>query len=139
MVEIQGCLSRNDNERQEFADSIARKFQAKENAKANVEKEKPRPAQGESSRRNDGVSTGTRSRRAPSNDDNHRPTKRGGGRSGVDRGGRNSGGGRSRLSNVDQGGRASGGDCGGRLSGGSRGGRGYPPYLNMLPGGNAEN
>ncbi|XP_047312497.1 ankycorbin-like [Impatiens glandulifera] len=67
MVEIQGCLSRNDNERQEFADSIARKFQAKENAKANAESVQP---QVESSRRSDGVSTDTRSRRAPNTDDN---------------------------------------------------------------------
>ncbi|XP_047331645.1 cucumisin-like [Impatiens glandulifera] len=61
MVEIQGCMRRNDNERQEFADSITRKFQAKEDAKANAEGSQPRPVQGESSRRNDGVSTGTRS------------------------------------------------------------------------------
>ncbi|XP_047339804.1 keratin, type II cytoskeletal 1-like [Impatiens glandulifera] len=133
MVEILGCLSRNDNERQEFADSIARKFQAKEDAEDNAECAQPRPAQGESSRRNDGVSTDTKSRRAPSTDDNPRPTKRGGGRSGNDCGGR-SGGGRGRLVNVDQGGRANGGERGGRSSGGSRGGRGYPPYLNMLPG-----
>ncbi|XP_047320307.1 keratin, type II cytoskeletal 1-like [Impatiens glandulifera] len=121
-------------EEKDEAAKKCKKFQTKENAKANVEKEQPRPAQGESSRRNDGVSTSTRSRRAPSNDDKPRPTKRGGGRSGNDRGGRNSGGVHSRLSNVDQGGRASGNDRGGRSSGGGRGGRGYPPYLNMLHG-----
>ncbi|XP_047340019.1 keratin, type II cytoskeletal 1-like [Impatiens glandulifera] len=134
MVEIQGCLRRNDSERQEFADSIARKFHAKENAKANAERDQPRITQGESSRRSDGVLTGTRSRRAPSNDDNPRPSKRGGGRSGGDRGGRSSGGGRSRLSGVDQGGRASDGDRGGRSSGSGRGGRSFPPFLNMLIG-----
>ncbi|XP_047313714.1 protein nemuri-like [Impatiens glandulifera] len=133
MVEIQGCLSRNDNERQKFADSIARKFQAKEKAKANTECDQSRPAQGESSRRNDGVSTGTRSRRAPSTDDNPRPTKRGGGRSGNDRGGL-SGGGHSRLAYVDQGGRGSGNERGGRSSGGDRGGRGYPSFFNMVLG-----
>ncbi|XP_047331474.1 uncharacterized protein LOC124935055 [Impatiens glandulifera] len=79
MVEIQGFLRRNDSERQEFADSIARKFQAKENAKANAERDQPKIIQGESSRRSDGVLTDTRSRRAPSNDDNPRPTWRDGG------------------------------------------------------------
>ncbi|XP_047335527.1 translation initiation factor IF-2-like [Impatiens glandulifera] len=98
----------------EFADSITRKFQAKENAKANAERDQPRITQGESSRRSDGVSTVTRSRRAPCNDDNPRPTKRGGGRSGGDRGGRSSDGGRGRQSGLDQRGRASGGDRGGR-------------------------
>ncbi|XP_047335579.1 small RNA binding protein 1-like [Impatiens glandulifera] len=132
IVEIQGCLRRNDGERQEFADSIARKFQAKENAKANAERDQPHITQGESSRRSDGVSIDTRSRRAPSNDDNPRPTKRGGGRSGGDHGGRSSGGGRSRLSGVDQGGRSNGGGRGGRLSGSGCGGRSFPPFLNML-------
>ncbi|XP_047331444.1 keratin, type I cytoskeletal 9-like [Impatiens glandulifera] len=134
MMEIQGCLRRNDGERLEFADSIARKFQAKENAKADAEKDQPRITQGESSRRSDGVSTDTRSRRAPSNDENPRPTKRGGDRSGGDRGGRSSGGGRGRQSGFDQRGRASGGDCGGRSSGSGRGGRSLPPFLNMLTG-----
>ncbi|XP_047326475.1 keratin, type I cytoskeletal 10-like [Impatiens glandulifera] len=73
-----------------------------------------------------------RSKRAPSTDDNPRPTKRGGGRSGGERGGRNSGG-RSRLANVDQGGRGSDNERGGRSSGGGRGGRGYPSFFNMLP------
>ncbi|XP_047337815.1 uncharacterized protein LOC124941515 [Impatiens glandulifera] len=93
---------------------IQGKFQGKENAKANAEKDHPRTTQGKSSKRSDGVSTGTRSRRAPSIDDNPRPTKRVVGRKGGDRGGRSNGGGRSRLSGVDQGGRASGGDRGGR-------------------------
>ncbi|XP_047326534.1 keratin, type I cytoskeletal 10-like [Impatiens glandulifera] len=119
MVEIQGCMRRNDNESQEFADSIARKFQAKEDAKANVEGAQPRQVQGESSRRNDGVSTDTRSMRAPSTDDNPRPTKRGGGRSGAEGRG-TSGGVRSRLSNVDQGGRTSGDERGGRSCAGGR-------------------
>ncbi|XP_047326563.1 keratin, type II cytoskeletal 1-like [Impatiens glandulifera] len=114
MVEIQGCLRRTDGERLEFADSIARKFQAKENAKADAERDQPRITQGESSRRSDGVSTGTRSRRSSNNDENTRPTKRGGGRSGGDRGGRSSGGGR-----------------GGRTSGSGHGGRSLPPFLNM--------
>ncbi|XP_047339837.1 uncharacterized protein LOC124943368 [Impatiens glandulifera] len=98
-----------------------------ENAKSNAQRDKPRITQGESSRRSDGVSTGTRSRRAPRNDDNHRPTKRGGGLSGGDRGGRSSGGGRGRLSGYDQRGRASGGDRGGRSSGSNHGGRSFPP------------
>ncbi|XP_047339915.1 keratin, type II cytoskeletal 1-like [Impatiens glandulifera] len=130
MVEIQGWLRRTDGEQLEFADSIARKFQAKENAKVDAERDQPRITQGESSRRSDGVSTGTRSRRASSNDDNPRPTKRGGGRSGGDRGSRSSGGGRGRQSGFDQRGRASGGDRGGRPSGSGRGGRSLPPFLN---------
>ncbi|XP_047331431.1 keratin, type II cytoskeletal 2 epidermal-like [Impatiens glandulifera] len=134
MVEIQGYLRRNDSERQEFADSIERKFQAKENAKANAERDQSRITQGESSRRSDGVSIGTRSRRAARNYDNPRSTKRGGGRSGGDRGGRSSGGGCSRLSGVDQGGRATSGNRGGRSSGSGRGGRSFPPFLNMLTG-----
>ncbi|XP_047335546.1 keratin, type II cytoskeletal 1-like [Impatiens glandulifera] len=134
MVEIQGCLRRTDGERQEFTDSIARKFQAKENTKADADRDQPRITQGESNRRSDGVSTGTRSRRSPSNDENPRPTKRGGGRSGGDRGGRSSGGGRGRQSGFDQRGRASGGDRGGRPSGSGLGGRSLPPFLNMLSG-----
>ncbi|XP_047309955.1 keratin, type II cytoskeletal 1-like [Impatiens glandulifera] len=118
----------------EFVDSIARKFQAKENAKVNAERDQPRITQGESSRRSDGVSTGTRHRRAPSNDDNPRPNKRGGGRSGGDHGGRSSGGGRGRKSGSDQRGRASGGDRGGRSSGSGRSGRSFPPFLNILTG-----
>ncbi|XP_047309833.1 uncharacterized transmembrane protein DDB_G0289901-like [Impatiens glandulifera] len=113
LVEMQGCMRRNDNERQAFAKNLDRKFQAKEDALGNAESSQPRPVQGESSRRNDGVATGTRSRRAPSSDDNPRPTKRGGGRNGSERGGRNVGG-RSGLSNVDQGGRGSVAERGGR-------------------------
>ncbi|XP_047326565.1 keratin, type I cytoskeletal 10-like [Impatiens glandulifera] len=128
MVEIQGCLRRTNGERLEFADSIARKFQEKENAKADAERDQPRITQGESSRRSDGVSTDTRSRRAPNNDENPRTTKRGGGRSGGDRGGRSSGGGRGRQSGFDQRGRASGGDRGGRSSGSGRDGRSLPLF-----------
>ncbi|XP_047309834.1 keratin, type II cytoskeletal 2 epidermal-like [Impatiens glandulifera] len=128
-----GCFRRTDGERHEFADSIARKYQAKENAKADGDRDQPRITQGESSRRSDGVSTDTRSRRAPSNDENPRPTKRGGGRSGGDRGGRSSGGGRGRQSGFDQRGRASGGDHGGRSSGSGRGGRILPPFLICYP------
>ncbi|XP_047320568.1 uncharacterized protein LOC124924597 [Impatiens glandulifera] len=126
-------IERNDNERQAFAENLARKFQSMEDALGNAEGAQPRPNQGESSRRNDGVATGTRSRRALSSDDNPRPTKRGGGRSGYERGGRN-GGGRSRLSNVDQGGCGSVAERGGRSNGGGRGGRGYPHFMNMLLG-----
>ncbi|XP_047313896.1 protein nemuri-like [Impatiens glandulifera] len=110
MVEIRGCLRRIDGERLEYVNSIARKFQEKENAKADAEKDEPRITQGESSRRSDGVSTGTRSRRAPSNDENPRRIKRGRGRRGGDRGGRSSGGGHGRQSGIDQRGRSSGGD-----------------------------
>ncbi|XP_047314329.1 polyribonucleotide nucleotidyltransferase-like [Impatiens glandulifera] len=134
MVEIQVCLRRTDGERHEFVDSIARKFQAKENAKADADRDQPRITKGESSRRSDDVSTGTRSRRAPSNDENPRPTKRGGGRSSGDRGGRSSGGGRGRQFGFDQRGRASGGDRGGRSSGSGRGSRILPQFLNMLSG-----
>ncbi|XP_047326622.1 protein nemuri-like [Impatiens glandulifera] len=130
---MQGCMNRNDNERQAFAENIARKFQAKEDVLGNAESAHPRPTQGESGRRNYGVSTGTKSRQAPNSDDNPRPTKRGGGRSGSERGGR-SGGGRSRLSNVDQGGRCSVAERGGRSNAGCRGGRGYPHFMNMLSG-----
>ncbi|XP_047326624.1 protein nemuri-like [Impatiens glandulifera] len=130
---MQGCMSRNDNERQAFAENLARKFQAKEDAFGNAESTQPRPVQGESSRRNDGVATGTRSRRATISDDNPRPTKRGGGRSGSERGGRN-GGSRTRLSNADQGGCGSVVERGGRSNAGGRGGCGYPHFMNMLPG-----
>ncbi|XP_047335571.1 protein nemuri-like [Impatiens glandulifera] len=128
---MQGCMNRKDNERQDFAENLARKFQAKEDALGNAESAQPRPVQGESSRRNDGVATGTRSRRALCSDDNPRPTKRGGGRSDSERGGRN-GGGRSRLSNVDQGGRGSVAERGGRSNAGGRGGRGYSHFMNKL-------
>ncbi|XP_047329608.1 keratin, type II cytoskeletal 1-like [Impatiens glandulifera] len=105
-----------------------------ENAKADAEKEQPRITQGEPSRKGDGVSTGTRSKRAPINDENPTPTKRGGGRSGGNRGGRSSGGGRGRQSGIDQRGRASGGDHGGRSSGSGHGGRILPPFQNLLTG-----
>ncbi|XP_047335557.1 keratin, type II cytoskeletal 1-like [Impatiens glandulifera] len=119
----------NDDRHRETMDE----FSLVKNQMANAERDQPRITQSESSRRNNSVSTGTISRRAPSNDDNPRPNKRGGGRSGGDRGGRNSGGGHSRLSGVDQGGCDSGGDHGGRSSGSGRGGRSFPPFLNILP------
>ncbi|XP_047306238.1 protein nemuri-like [Impatiens glandulifera] len=125
MIENQGSLRRSDDETLEYADSIARKFQAKMNAKADAEKEQTRITQGEPSRRDDCISTGTRSKRAPTNDENPRPTKRGGGRSGVDRGGRSSSGGRGGKSSSDRGGRTSGGD---------RGGRALPSFRNLLTG-----
>ncbi|XP_047326303.1 keratin, type I cytoskeletal 10-like [Impatiens glandulifera] len=132
LVEIQGSMRRTYAERLEYADSIARKFQEKENAKADAEKEQTRITQGEPRRRGDGVSTGTRSKREPTNDENPWPTKRGGGRSGGDRGGRSSSGGRGGKSSNDRGGRTSGGDRGGRSSGSSRGGRALPPFQNLL-------
>ncbi|XP_047314057.1 keratin, type II cytoskeletal 1-like [Impatiens glandulifera] len=134
LIEIQGSLRRTEGERLEYADSIARMFQEKENAKAVAEREQSRITQGEPSRRGDGVSTGTRSKRAPTNDENPRPTKRGGGRSGGDRGGRCSGGGRGGQSGNDRGGRSSGGDRGGRTSGRGRGGRALPSFQNLLTG-----
>ncbi|XP_047314347.1 keratin, type II cytoskeletal 1-like, partial [Impatiens glandulifera] len=136
------ALNTQEEQRKDFAEIIKvltelditlkknTKFQAKENAKANPERDQPRITQGESSRRSDGVSIDTRSRRAPSNDENPRPTKRGGG----DCGGRSSGGGRGRQSGSDQRDRASGGDRGGRSSGSGPGGRSFPPFLNMLTG-----
>ncbi|XP_047320609.1 keratin, type I cytoskeletal 9-like [Impatiens glandulifera] len=113
---IQGSMRRTYAERLEYADSIARKFQAEENAKDDAEKEQNTITQGNDvrDRRGDGVTTGTRSKRMPTNDENPRPTKRGGGQSGGDHGSRSSG---------DRGGRSSGGDRGGRSSGGDRGGR----------------
>ncbi|XP_047309953.1 keratin, type I cytoskeletal 9-like [Impatiens glandulifera] len=134
MIEIQGSLRRSDGERMEYADSIARKFQEKENAKAAAEKEKICITQGEPSRRGDSVSTGTRSKCAPTNDENSRPTKRGGGRSGGDRGGQSSSGGRGGRSGSDRGSRTSGGDRGGRSSGSGHGGRALPPFKNLLTG-----
>ncbi|XP_047320539.1 uncharacterized protein LOC124924563 [Impatiens glandulifera] len=140
------ALNTQEEERKEFAEVIKvlteydntlkknTKFQAKENAKADADRDQPRITQGESSRRSDGVSTGTRSRRAPSNDENPRTTKRGRGRSGGDRGGRISGGGLGRQSGFDQRGHASDGDRGDRPSGSGRGGRSLPPFLNMLTG-----
>ncbi|XP_047320535.1 keratin, type I cytoskeletal 9-like [Impatiens glandulifera] len=89
-------------------------------------------ADGEPSRRGDGVTTGTISKRAPTNDENPRPTKRGGGRSGSDRGGRSSSDGRGGQSGSDRGGRTNGGDRGGRSSGSGRGVRALPPYRNLL-------
>ncbi|XP_047314580.1 keratin, type I cytoskeletal 10-like [Impatiens glandulifera] len=74
----------------------------------------------------------TRSKRAPTNDKNPRPTKRGGGRSGGDRRGRSSSGGRGGKSGSDRGRRTSGGDHGGRSSGRGRGGRALPPFQNLL-------
>ncbi|XP_047326477.1 keratin, type II cytoskeletal 1-like [Impatiens glandulifera] len=134
MIEIQGSLRRSDGERLEYVDSIARKFQEKENAKAAFEREQTRITQGEPNRRGDGVSIGTRSKRAPTNDKNPRPTKRGGGRSGSDRGGRSSSGGRGGQSGSDRRGRTSGGDRGGRSSGSGRGVHALPPFLNLLIG-----
>ncbi|XP_047335603.1 keratin, type I cytoskeletal 10-like [Impatiens glandulifera] len=134
LVEIQGSMRRTDAERLEYADSIARKFQAKENAKAGAEKEQTRITQGEPSRRSDSISTGTRSKRAPTNDENTRPTKIGGGRSGGDRGGRSSGGGRGGRPGSDRGGRSNGGDRGGQSDGTARGGRALPPFRNLLTG-----
>ncbi|XP_047339946.1 keratin, type II cytoskeletal 1-like [Impatiens glandulifera] len=133
MIEIQGSLRGSDDERLEYADSIARKFREKENAKAVAEKEQTRITQGEPSRRGDGISTNTRSKRAPTNDENLRPTKRGGGRSGGDLRGLSSGG-RGGQSGCDRGGRTSGGDRGGRSSGSGRGGRVLPPFQNLLTG-----
>ncbi|XP_047340015.1 keratin, type II cytoskeletal 1-like [Impatiens glandulifera] len=133
LVEIQESMRRTDAERLEYADSIARKFQAKENAKVDAEKERTRITQGEPSRRGYDVSTGTRSKRSPTNDENPRPTKRGGGRSGGDRGGRSSSGGRGGRPGSDRGGR-SGGDRGGRSDGAARGGRALPPFRNLLTG-----
>ncbi|XP_047340073.1 glycine-rich RNA-binding protein 8-like [Impatiens glandulifera] len=123
LVEIQGSMRRTNVERLEYADSIARKFQAEENAKA-AEKEMNLITQGD--RRGDGATTGTRSKRRPTNDENPRPTKRGGGRSGGDRGGRSSGG--------DRGGRSTNSDRGGRNGGSGRGGRGLPSFQNLLTG-----
>ncbi|XP_047334458.1 keratin, type II cytoskeletal 1-like [Impatiens glandulifera] len=120
LIEIKGSLRRTDTERLEYADSIARKFQAEENAKVAAEKEQSRITQGEPSRRGDGVSTSNRSK--------------GGGRSGGDRGGRSSSGGRGGQSGSDRGGRTSGGDRGGRSSGSGHGGRALPPFCNLLTG-----
>ncbi|XP_047335842.1 keratin, type II cytoskeletal 1-like [Impatiens glandulifera] len=123
LIEIQGSMRRSDVERLEYANSIVRKFQEKENAKFNAKKELTRITQGEPSRRGDRVSTDTRSKRASINNENPRPTKRGGGRSGGDRAGRNNSGGRGGQYGNDQGGRASGGDRGGRSSASGGGGR----------------
>ncbi|XP_047320388.1 keratin, type I cytoskeletal 9-like [Impatiens glandulifera] len=127
-------LRRTEGERLEYADFIARKFQEKENVKAASEREQNCITQGEPSRRGDGVSIGTRSKRAPTNDENPRLTKRGGGRSGGDRGGRSSNSGRGGQSGGDRGGRSSGSDRGGRSSGSGRGGRTLPPFQNLLTG-----
>ncbi|XP_047309815.1 keratin, type II cytoskeletal 1-like [Impatiens glandulifera] len=109
-------------------------FQEKENVKAAVERKQSRITQGEPSRRGDDVSIGTRSKRAQTNDENPRPTKRGGGRSSGDRRGRSSSSGRGGQSGSDRGGRSSGGDRGGRSSGSGRGGRALPPFQNLLTG-----
>ncbi|XP_047313895.1 keratin, type I cytoskeletal 10-like [Impatiens glandulifera] len=118
MVEIQGNMSRADAERLEQNDSFARKIQAEEDAKSATEKEKNLITQGDdnSGRRGGGVSTGTRSKRKPTGDDNIRPIKRGGGHSG------------------DRSGRSSGGDSGGRSGGSGRGGRSLPLFRNLLTG-----
>ncbi|XP_047339913.1 keratin, type I cytoskeletal 9-like [Impatiens glandulifera] len=97
-----------------------------------AEREQSRITQGERSRRGEGVSTGTRSMRAPTNDENPSSTKRGGGRSGGDRGGRSSSGGHGGKSGNDRGGRSSGDDRGGRTSGSGCGGRALPPFQNLL-------
>ncbi|XP_047320409.1 rRNA 2'-O-methyltransferase fibrillarin-like [Impatiens glandulifera] len=88
----------------------------------------PRRSDGEPSRRGDGVLTDTRSKRAPTNDKNPRPTKRGRGRSSSDCGGRSNSGGRGGQSGSDRRGRTSGGDRGGRSSGSGRGGHALPPF-----------
>ncbi|XP_047306247.1 polyribonucleotide nucleotidyltransferase-like [Impatiens glandulifera] len=120
LVEIQGSMRRTDAKRLEYADSTARKFLAQENAKPGAEKKETHITQGEPSRRSDGVSTDTRSKRLSIGDENPRPTKRGGGRSsGRDRG---------RRSGSDRGGRTSGGDRGRRSGGSGRGGRALPPF-----------
>ncbi|XP_047331588.1 keratin, type II cytoskeletal 1-like [Impatiens glandulifera] len=136
LVEIQGSMNRIDAERLEYVDSIARKFQAEENAKVGAEKEQNRFTQGKPrrERRGDGVSTSTRSKRPSTNDKNLRPTKRGEGRSGGDRGGRSSGGGHGERPCSDRGGRSSGSDRGGRSDGAARGGRALPPFCNLLTG-----
>ncbi|XP_047339942.1 keratin, type II cytoskeletal 1-like [Impatiens glandulifera] len=132
LVEIQGSLRRTNGERLEYADSVARKFQEKENAKGAAEREQTRITQGEPSRRGHCVSTGTRSKRAPTNNENPRPAKRGGARRSGDRGGRSSIGGGGGQSGSDRGGRTSGGDRGGRSSRSGRGGRAHPPFQNLL-------
>ncbi|XP_047314135.1 keratin, type I cytoskeletal 9-like [Impatiens glandulifera] len=143
LVEIQGSIRRTDAERLEYIDSIARKFQAEENAKADAEKEQNTITQGNAfrERRGDGVATDTKSKRMPKNDENPRPTKSGGGRSGGDRGGRSSSdrggrntGDRGGRSGSVQGGRSTGSDRGGRTGGSSRGGRGLPLFQNLLTG-----
>ncbi|XP_047306258.1 keratin, type I cytoskeletal 9-like [Impatiens glandulifera] len=135
-------MRRIDAERLEYVDSIARKFQAEENAKA-AKKEQNIITQREAIRdiRGDGTTTGTRSKRMPTNDENPRPTKRGGGRSGGDRGGRSSGdrGGRSGgdhrgRSTGDRRSRSTSSNRGGRTGGSGRGGRGLPPFQNLLTG-----
>ncbi|XP_047320540.1 nucleolin 1-like [Impatiens glandulifera] len=120
-------MSRANAERLEMADSFARKIKEEEDSKDVAEKEKNLITQGEdnSGRRGGGVSIGTRSKRKPTGDDNDRPIKRGGGRSG-DRGGRSTSG--------DRGGRSSGGDRGGRSGGTGRGGRSLPFFRNLLTG-----
>ncbi|XP_047320600.1 keratin, type I cytoskeletal 9-like [Impatiens glandulifera] len=143
LVEIQGRMRRTYAERLEYADSIARKFQAEENAKDAAEKEQNTITQGNAvrDRRGDGVTTGTRSKRMSTNDENQRPTKRGGDRSGGDHGSRSSGDHGGRSSGGDRGGRSSGGDRGGRSTGSDRGGRtggsgcggrSLPPLQNLL-------
>ncbi|XP_047326547.1 uncharacterized protein LOC124930232 [Impatiens glandulifera] len=126
LVEIKGSMRRTYAERLEYVDSIARKFKAEENAKA-AEKEQNIITQGEAvrDRRGDSIETGTKSKRMPTNDENSRPTKRGGGRSNGDHGGCNGG---------DRGGRSTGNDCGGGTGGSCRGGRGLPPFQNLLTG-----
>ncbi|XP_047320516.1 keratin, type II cytoskeletal 1-like [Impatiens glandulifera] len=126
--EIQGSMRRTDDERLEYADSITRIFQAEENTKA-TKKEYNIITQGEAvrDRRGDGIATGTRSKRRPTNNENPRPTKRGGIQSGSDRGGRSSGD-REGCSSGDREGRSTGSDHGGRTSGSGRGGHGLPPF-----------
>ncbi|XP_047342798.1 keratin, type I cytoskeletal 10-like [Impatiens glandulifera] len=120
MVEIQGNMSRANAERLEQVDSFAKKIQAEEDANVAAEKEKNLITQGvdNSGRRGGGVSTGTRSKRKPTGNDNDRPIKRGGGRIGDHSG---------RSSEGDRGGRSSGCDRGGRSGGSDRGGRSLPP------------
>ncbi|XP_047314607.1 protein nemuri-like [Impatiens glandulifera] len=120
-------MRRTDAERLEYVDSIARKFQAEENAKVDAKKEQNTITQGEvvRDRRGHGVAIGTRSKRMPTNDENPRPTKRGGGRRGGDRGGRSGG---------DRRDRSSGSGRGGRTGGSGHGGRCLPPFQNLLTG-----
>ncbi|XP_047340086.1 keratin, type I cytoskeletal 10-like [Impatiens glandulifera] len=128
LVEIQGSMRRTDAKRLEYADSIERKIQDEENAKDDAEKKKNTITQGVAvrDRRGDSIATDTKSKRMPTNDENSRPTKGGGGRSGGDRGGRSS--------SSDRGGRSTGSDRGGQTDGSGRGGRGLPPFQNPLTG-----
>ncbi|XP_047320541.1 keratin, type I cytoskeletal 9-like [Impatiens glandulifera] len=127
MIEVQGNMRREDVERLEYADSVAGKFQAEEDANAVAEKEKNLISQGEGDRdrRGDGVSTGTTSKRKQTSDDSGRPTKRGEGHNG-DRGGRSTSG--------TRGGRSDGAAHGGRSDGTGRGGHPLPLFQNLLIG-----